>query len=280
MAVELSQEGVEALLKGVAIPPRPTLLVEVDRELKSRDPDMKRVAGLIGKDVGVSAAMLKTLNSPLFGLRSKIGHVSQAVLMLGARNVRNVVTGLVLRNAVGGNAASLERFWDSSVKVASINAYICSILPKVPREDAYTFGLFHDCGIPLLMQRFDDYRETLKLAAGENRPLTDIEEERHGTSHATVGYMIARSWGLSDVICQSILRHHDPGIITDSADSSDPVTRTLVAINFLAEHLNDTSLRLRADYHWERHGEIVLDYLGLSEHEYAEIREDVLALCT
>jgi len=278
MTVELSKDGVEQLLKGISIPPRPTLLIEVDQELKREEPDLKRVANLVGKDVGVSAAMLKTLNSPLFGLRSKVGNVAQAVMLLGARNARNVVTGLVLRNAVGGGAASLERFWDSAEKVASINAYICSILPKSPREEAYTFGLFHDCGIPILMQRFPDYRETLKIASGEDVPLTLVEDERHGTNHATVGYMVARSWGLSDTICQSILCHHDYAIIK-GVDSIQPLTRTLVAINFLAEHLNDTSLRLRGDVQWESIGESILDYLGLTETEYDELCEDVTALC-
>lgn len=278
MTMELSQEGVESLLKGITIPPRPTLLIEVDRELKRPEPDLKRIAGLIAKDVGVSGAMLKTLNSPFFGLRTKIGSVPQAVMMLGARNAGNVVTGLVLRNAMGGGAASLERFWDSSAIVASINAYICSILPKAPREDAYTFGLFHDCGIPVLMQRFGDYRDTLKYAAGEERSMIDIEDERHGTNHAMVGHMIARSWGLSDIISQAILLHHDPEIFVDQAESVHPLSRTLVAINFLAEHLNDTALRLRADYQWERHGAVILDYLSLTESEYAELREDVSTL--
>lgn len=277
MAVELSQEGVEQLLKGITIPPRPTVLLEVDRELKRPEPDLKLVAGLVARDVGVSAAMLKTVNSPLFGLRSKVGNVLQAVQMLGARNSSNVITSLVLRNSMGGTE-HLERFWDSSERVASISVYICSLLPKAPRQEAYTFGIFHDCGIPVLMQRFDDYRETLKRASGDDRPLTEVEEERHGTSHATVGYLIARSWGLSDVICQSILRHHDLSVIDSGADVSE-VTRMLVAVNFLAEHLNDTSVRLRDDGQWQRIGGRILDYLGLSQDEYVELCEDVITLC-
>ena len=277
MTVELSVEGVEQLLKGITIPARPTVLIEVDQELKRAEPDLKKVAALIARDVGVSAAMLKTVNSPLFGLRNKVGSVLQAVQLLGARNTRNVVTGLVLRSTMGGAAASLERFWDSSEKVASISAYICTLLPRAPREDAYTFGIFHDCGIPALMQRFADYRETLKIAGGDSRPMTEVEEERHGTNHATIGYLIARSWGLSDVICQAIQRHHDLSILGGS-DSVSSVTPVLVAVNFLAEHLNDTSLRMRDDVQWVRDGELVLDYLGLTQSEYAELSEDVLTL--
>lgn len=278
MAVDLSEERVAQLLKGVSIPPRPTLLVEIDQELKRSEPDLKRVAGLVGKDVGVSAAMLKTVNSPLFGLRNKVGNVFQAVQMLGARNARNIVTGLVLRNAMGGGA-NLERFWDASEKVASINAYICTILPKAPREEAYTFGIFHDCGIPILMQRFPDYRDTLMRAGGDDRPLTAVEDERHGTNHATLGYVVARSWGMSDLICQAIQYHHDFAVIHD-AGSTHPGTRTLVAVNFLSEHLHETMLRLRADHQWESIGEDILDYLGLTQTEYGEIREDVVGLCT
>ncbi|MCX7161652.1 MAG: HDOD domain-containing protein [Betaproteobacteria bacterium] len=279
MAVELSVAGVEQLLKGITIPPRPIVLIEVDQELKRPEPDLKKVAGLIARDVGVSAAMLKTVNSPLFGLRSKVGSVLQAVQLLGARNTRNVVTSLVLRSTMGGAAASLERFWDSSEKVASISAYICTMLPKAPREEAYTFGIFHDCGIPALMQRFGDYRDTLKIAGGDSRPPTEVEEERHGTNHATIGYLIAHSWGLSDVICQAIQRHHDLGALGDD-DSFSPMARVLVAVNFLAEHLHETSLRMRDDRQWVQGEGIVLDYLGLTHGEYAELSEDVMALCT
>lgn len=270
---EVSLEGIEKLLKGVTIPPRPALLLALDAELKRDDPDSKLIAGLISKDVGASAAMLRTLNSPLFGLQRKVGSVVQAVQLLGMRNVRNVVTSLLLRNAVG-EGANLERFWDSAEKVASINAYICALLPKVPREECYTFGLFRDCGIPVLMQRFPDYRDTLRIAAGDHRPMTEVESERHATSHAIVGHIIARVWGLSELVCEAILRHHETDRLS-SVDNGHPMAGTLIAINLLSEHLNDTAQRMCEDASWDRNGEIVLDYLGFGDNDYADLREYV-----
>ena len=273
MDTELSPEGIDALLKGVTIPPRPSLLLSLDAELKSESPNPKVVETLITKDVGVSAAMLRTLNSPLFGLSRKVGNVLQAVQLLGMRNVRNVVTGLMLRKAAGGSA-SLERFWDSAEKVASINALVCGLLPRVPREECYTFGLFRDCGIPMLMQRFPDYRETLRIAAGDPRPMTEVEDERHGTSHAVVGNVIGRVWGLSDTVRAAILRHHEVDLFA-ATDDTHPMAHTLVAINILAEHLNDTAQRMREDTQWARPGNDVLDYLGLSNTDYTDLREHV-----
>lgn len=273
MAVELSEAAINQMLNGFSIPARPALLIEMDKELKRPEPSLKTLGDLIARDVGVSAAVLKTLNSPLFGLRQKVGNVGQAAMLLGANNLKNIVTGVMLRQTAQGNA-SLERFWDSAEKVASINAYLCSVLPRTPREEAYTFGLFRDCGIPIMMRRFPDYKETLIKAAAYDGPMTDVEETQHGTSHATVGYLVARSWGLSETIGQSILWHHRPSVLENEGDAP-PLARTLVALNILAEHLHETVFRLRDDPRWRRIGERILDYLGLHQDDYLEIRDEV-----
>lgn len=265
------------LLKSIAIPPRPSLLVEINRILDGSG-DLTKLAEVIAKDVAISASVLKTVNSPAFGLRSKIGNIKQAVQMLGASNVRNIVSGLILRTTLSGTAGmSLERFWDSSEKVANIAAHICTVLPRAPRDEAYTFGIFRDCGIPMLMQRFPDYKETLAKAAGDDRPMPMVEDEHHGTNHVVLGYMVAKSWGLSPTLCDALLRHHDTSIF-QTTDSTSPTSRTLVAINYLAEHLNDTMIRLRDDHQWNNMGEATLTHLGLSHHDLEELKEDVAAL--
>lgn len=274
----LSNTDIDRLLKGITIPPRPDLLVGLEAELQQDSPDLIRVADLVAKDVGTSALVLKTLNSPLFALRQKVSNLRQAVQLLGLRNVRSLVTGLMLRNALGGGRR-LDRFWESAERVASINAYLCSLLPKMPREEAYAFGLFHDCGIPVLMERFDDYIETLKQSGASDRLVTEIEEERHATNHTVIAYMLARSWGLSPLICDAILNHHNLDLLFDDS-GTQPQTATLVALNALGEHLNDAAMRMRQDRQWEKYGERALEFLGISPLELDEITEEVLDLCS
>ncbi|MEY4592514.1 MAG: hypothetical protein RIR18_1409 [Pseudomonadota bacterium] len=268
------------LLKSITIPPRPVLLIELNRLLMGDDPSPIRLAEIIMKDVAVSAAMLKTVNSPYFALRNKIGNVQQAVQILGSTNVRNIVTSLILRNTLSGSAGvSLERFWDSSEKVANISRHICNMLPRAPKDEAYTFGIFRDCGIPILMMRFPDYRETLKIAGGDDRPLPVVEDERHGTNHVTLGYLVARSWGLSPTLCEAIRWHHDTEVFR-TKDNAPPVSKTLVAINYLAEQLHDYTVRMRENPQWAHIGEETLAYLGLNYEEYEELRDDVVGLST
>ncbi|MDD5329828.1 MAG: HDOD domain-containing protein [Sulfuricella sp.] len=274
MTALIPAEAAEKVINSIKIPPRPTVIGELLRERSRPNPDMRKIAQLIAKDIALSAAMLKTVNSPYFGLRSKIDSPQQAVMVLGLGNVANVITALSLKSAIG-KQVRLERFWDSAERVAEICAFIAGRMPDISRDMAYMFGLFHDCGIPLLMQKFPDYLDALKLANAESvRSFTDIEDERYATNHATLGYLLARSWALADDICEAILSHHDLSVLT-SPDALPGATRGLIAVVRVAEHIADAD-RMRDDPSWGRTGHLAMEHLGLSEEEVGDIYDDVV----
>ena len=272
MAVELSTEDTEKTLRGILIPPRPIVLTKLTEELRRDAPNLRTVAALISSDVGLAAAALKTVNSPFFGLPNKIGSLQQAVTLLGVRNMGTLATGLLLRGAVTGDKASLERFWDGAEQIARISTFIASTLRRVPRDDAYCFGLFRDCGVPVLMQKFPDY-----MRAGNGMATTESEDKRLATNHATVGYLMSRAWFLPDAIGEAIMRHHDHSIFTGDAKIS-PTARTLIAVVLLADQIHDDALNMRDSPPWHLLGEHVFAHLDLSPTEYADLKEEVLAM--
>lgn len=234
---------------------------------------MRKIAQLIGKDIGLSAAMLKVVNSPFFGLSRKIDSPQQAVVVLGVTNVTGIVTGLSLKAAMGGGL-NLERFWDSADRVANISVMIASRLPGIPREMAYLHGLFRDCGIPVLMQKFPDYKQVLQIAnTDKEHGFTKIEDEHYSTNHATVGYLLARSWGVAEDICKAILNHHDMSVLKSNAML--PAASTgLIAVSYLAEYLSDY-VRMRGDAQLDDDGLTVVEHLGIGEEEFEDIKEDI-----
>jgi HD-like signal output (HDOD) protein len=273
-----TQAEIDGALKGFAIPPRPQVLSSLSNEMNKEEPDLKLIAHQISGDVGLSASVLKTVNSPFFGLKKKIGSVTQAVSLLGLRSVDRIVTGIMLRTAFVTETRALESFWDSAEMAAGIAARIASSLPRGSRDDAYSFGLFHNAAMPILSQRYPDYLHTLKRAAEvRDRPVTDVEDELHAINHATLGYLIAKAWFLPPAICEGILRHHDPSVF----DEHDEISRealTLIAINYLAEHLNDEHALTGDHSQWEEMRERVLDHLGLLDAEYLNLKEEVAGL--
>lgn len=277
MPMDISQQEAEKLLKSIVIPPRPAVLDDLNREARKSEPNPSKIAQLIGQDVSLSAAMLKTVNSPLFGLSKRVGSVPQALTLLGVNNTLNIVTGLSLKAAMSGDKnPTLERFWDSAALEAMVSAFIAAKLPGAQPDAAYTFGLFQNCGIPLLMQRFPNYLETLQQAnSATDRAFTAIEDERHATNHASVGYLMARSWYLPETICQAILCHHDLSIFDNVSHDINGEVCTLIAITRLAEHIAHGFLRLTVDAEWEKIGAHALRHLGLGENEYEDLRDEI-----
>lgn len=266
----LSQAEAEKLIATVSIPPRPTVVAAVMEERNKADPDMGRMGQLIAADVGLTAAMIKTVNSPFYGLRQKVTDIHRAVSLLGMKNVVSLVTSLSLRNAVP--TQGLDRFWDSAARTALLAAYLAKQLGAAPKEDAHLFGLFHDAGIPLMMRRFDDYKETLKQANMEHaRSFTDVEDARHGTNHATVGSLLATSWQLPEHMRNAIALHHDLGVYQSSLQAE---SLNLIAVTHLAGHIESSHSRLSCDAEWDKMGTATLAHLMLGEDQLVEISRD------
>ena len=267
------------LLGDIVIPMRPKVMVDLMKERTREEPDFKRIQEIIKGDVGMSAAMIKAASSPLFGGRSKVSGVGQAVTLLGLKNVMSIATGVAMRQAMkGGDPVAMERFWDSAEAIAIICGTLARKLRTVDPDEAYTFGLFHDCGIPLLTQRHPEYKAVLRDANGESvRAATDVEDERIGTNHTTVGYFLSRSWMFSDHLCEAIRFHHDLDTFNRAANMKFPAARALIALGHCAEHIQHMRRRGTEDMEWLKFNEAVLEYLGLGKGEFDDIAEEILA---
>jgi len=185
---ELDTDHIDALVKGIAIPPRPSLLAALQEEISVEDPDTRKIAQIVGKDVALTAAVLRTVNSPLYGLSRPVANLGQALTVLGLCQVGTLVLGLVLRKSLGDQGLNLTRFWDVSAKRSYALVRLARGLGRLEVDMAQTFGLFCDVGIPLLMQRFPGYLETLKQAnCAADRSFCEVEHAVHDTDHALIG---------------------------------------------------------------------------------------------
>jgi HD-like signal output (HDOD) protein len=268
-------DPVDALIKSIRIPPRPSLLADLQRELASDDPAPAAIGRIIASDVGMSGALLKLANSPFYGGGRKAKSIDQAIIFLGINQVAALMTGLLARQAIASTSAALTAFWDLSTRRAHAMVLLSRRLRIGAPDVAHTFGLFCDTGVALLLERFGDYAASFAAAADEpERRFTDIEDQRHNTNHAAIGCLLARNWGLSSDVSWAILHHHDYGVIDDAA--TDDAVRSLVALSLLAERALQAYQGQRESLEWDKGGARACAYLGLSDDEATDLIDQLL----
>lgn len=266
----------ESSLKDIGIPPRPVILDRISHEMRKEEPDYKRLANVIGADVSLSASLIKTANSPFFGCRIRVRSINEALMVLGLDVSSRAIAGIILRK-VFPHSLHLERFWDASARIARLSGWLAQQIGnnKLRPDDAYTYGLFRDCGIPVLLMRFPDYHKTLAQANGEDhRSFTAVEESHLPTHHAMVGCLLAQSWWLPEETCLAIRHHHDVEVI-ETATVTPPLTsRYRIAMAQFAEYLVQRHTGLSNTREWSKLGGACLRLLDIAENEvdgiYAE----------
>ncbi len=134
----------------IAIPAKPQALVELSLLLADEDVNLDAVARLIEGDMALAAAVLKAVNSSLYGLRGRVQTVQQAITYLGTREVVGIAYEMGLRAAFGP-ADELEPLWQR----AALRGLVMSRLAQKLSLDAWaahSAGLFEECGKAVLFR--------------------------------------------------------------------------------------------------------------------------------
>ena len=162
-----SQAELEGVLANIRIPACPAIVNEVMFEAQREDPSIKVLTRILSSDVGMSAMAVKLANSPIFGSAAPVRSVQQAVSRLGISNILNVVISVALRNASGNPPTPLmEKFWSRASTLALATGVLARKHVGISPESAYTYALFHDAAIPVMLANFPDYAAVYAASEG------------------------------------------------------------------------------------------------------------------
>jgi HD-like signal output (HDOD) protein len=242
----------------------------LQREMHKDEPDLARVEKLVQRDAAITGHLLQTANSPFFRTTQRVRTIREALMRIGLNQCAAIMTGVLTKKAMSGTAMMMARFWDVSEKRAKGLSFVARELGTIAPDVAYNFGLFCDIGIPLLRGQLNTYQETLsaanRTAAGR---FLQIEENRHGINHASVGALLAERWEISAHITQAIQAHHNPEILRQQAFLS-PSIRSLVASNLLVEKAIEQFRGEKTSLEWRVGGPFAAVALGMTEADITE----------
>ncbi len=271
-AQSMQDAQLNRLLGGVKIPPQPQLLLEIQEEKDQAEPDLNRIGQLIGRDPGLTAAVLKCVNSAAFALDEKISSPVHAVSFLGLDATINITTALLMQQTFG-KEDELHEFWESATNTARLGSYLANHFGNARADEMYLLGLFHDCAIPLMISQLPGYGQKRESCKGREC-LAAMEDRIYQTSHAVIAYLMAREWGLSDDVRDTILDHHRVELVMDDRRQNPKSYHTLLANLKLAEHV-DHLANGSEDPEWAHIHSMVQITLGLSDIDMADLIADM-----
>lgn len=199
------------------LPSLPSLYVEIVEKLRQQETMIEDVANVISRDIGMTAKILKLVNSAFFGLQQHISSLDDAVAYLGLNTIKTLVLCINAFSQYEGvkiPGFTLESLWQHSMAVAALARKI-SRLESTDRnhaEEAFVSGMLHDTGrLILAANDTDSYQKALALAEEQAIPVFQAEESVFGANHASVGGYLLGLWGLPVPVVEAIALHHNPG---------------------------------------------------------------------
>ena len=270
----MAYEVLEAIrIAGIKIPPCPKVLVDLQQVLQGPDAGNHVIERLIGRDMKLAAEVFKTANSARFAsMKKKFNSLDQAIAVLGHRAISNIVRAAALRASLGGPDPRLVRFWERATDIAMLCSIVADHAPAAGAfspEQAFAAGMFHDCGVAVLMQHYPAYCHAF---AGRKLVLPDViaEDAAIDASHCLVGQMVAREWNLPDYLHETIGFHHAP--LARVPKAAVIATATL----HMSIHIANVNAGVD-DAEWAEQGPAVITRLGLAEDAVEEFESDVWA---
>jgi len=198
------------------LPSAPEIYLALRKVLQDEESSFEDIGRIIGRDMAMTAQILKLVNSSFFGLRRTIETPQEAVAFLGVETVK----GLVLVNGVFEHAQpfalkglSLGDLWEHSLLTSAGAKAICALegLKAAQREEAFVGGLLHDLGMLLFANRLPEgYQRVLEMVASEKISVTLAEQWEFGIGHPEMGAYLLGLWALPSAILEIVSGHHHP----------------------------------------------------------------------
>lgn len=177
-----------------------------------QDPNVtnKKIDELIRQDISLSQRVMRIANSPFYGGRMQTTTISDAILRLGLRQLRNILVVAATGELFSDADPIIQSLWVHGLVTAMVSQTLADAFILVQKEEAFIAGMLHDVGILIIYRQYPrEYGELMLEARNSGRPLHEVESERlQYFTHMSVGGLVIRKWRLADSVAEAARFHH------------------------------------------------------------------------
>jgi HD-like signal output (HDOD) protein len=204
----------ELFSSSVQIPSLPDVYYEFKEAMDDPEGSFEEISNIIATDLGLTARLLRIVNSAYFGFPSQIETISHAIGVVGLEQLNNLVISTVIMERFKGipdSVMNMDSFWRHSIACGLAAKIISSHKEEDNTEKYFVAGMLHDIGrLIIAMAAPFNILSVFMRCKSENIPLQEAEKDVLGFTHADVGKHLLKTWGLPVFHQESVGNHHEP----------------------------------------------------------------------
>lgn len=171
-------------------------LLGILRELKSEEPDMEKIAGIIESDVGLSYKLLRMANSVYYGKKAPAKSIQEAVVYLGVQEMLQWVNLMILSGVQNPENAELVRTCVIRGKMLQMIARLP--LHRASPSDYFITGIFSSLD-QILNEEMDQIMQRLPLGGMVKDALLGKDNEIRRALDVILAFERA-DWSIMDIL--------------------------------------------------------------------------------
>ena len=212
MTGELIDRFIHELLDDIkanrmVLPTLPEVAHKIRDIIDNPNSSANKIYDTLKLDAALSARLLKLANSPLFRTQKSIEDLNTAITRLGNRNIKNLVTNLVLEQMFQSDCYSpqvqkkLKAQWKYNLRIAAISYFLAKNYTSLNADEAMMAGLIHDIGtLPII-----EYAESIPELSSNPAALDMLVNKLH----TRIGYLILKKWRFPEALVTVAGEHED-----------------------------------------------------------------------
>ena len=177
----------------------------------------QKVAEVISKDTTLTAKLLRLVNSPFYGLTSRIDSIQRAVSVIGTNELTTLALGISAIKTfatIPGDLANMKTFWFHSIACGVLTSQLaetCSGTKELKPETAFVGGILHEIGRLIMFKNLPQASIEAILFSRSNRiPINEAEQLIFGYDHAMIASSLLKKWHLPETLAEALHFQYAP----------------------------------------------------------------------
>jgi len=192
----------------------PRVYAQFQEAMSDENVSFSEIGDIIIYDSGLSARLLRIVNSAFYGFPQKIETISHAIGVIGTRELSDLMLSTIVVDkfkSIPESMINMESFWQHSVACGLIARELASQKENLDPEKFFTAGMLHDIGQVILCMKLPQLSMRILLSLqSRQEPLQELEHEELGFDHAELGGKLLNKWNLSPFHVETTTFHHEP----------------------------------------------------------------------